>query len=172
MQRGRFVQAALSGCRLDTRLSLLPNAEINLFPRHETAILQSKVLAVSPSRRPIPSQIQSIDEHLIAILISSCGKFFRWALCTLLAFPAFGQKPVEISIPDGCSGLLTGGGEGKDDAPAPFLPAVATIRNLSNNATVRIMDGTNTNQLPFFGQVLASTPQEKQDQDDSCVAQH
>lgn len=86
-------------------------------------------------------------------------KFFLWALCTLLAFPAFGQKPVEISIPDGCSWLLTGGGEGQDDAPAPFLPAVATIRNLSNDATVRIMDGTNTNQLRTYSLPGATTSQ-------------
>lgn len=107
------------------------------------------------SNRPI----QSPAEHLLAKLGSFFMKIFFTAFCVLVVFPAFGQKPVEISIPDGCSWLLTGGGEGQDDAPAPFLPAVATIRNLSNDATIRIMDGTNTNQIRTYSLPGSNTSQ-------------
>lgn len=77
-------------------------------------------------------------------------------LCVAIALPVFGQEPVDISIPTGNSWLLTGGGEGQDDAPAPFLPATAIIQNRSNQATIRIMDSMNSRLLRSY-QLLSGT---------------
>lgn len=60
-------------------------------------------------------------------------------------------EPVRIEIPWGSAWLLTGGGTGQDDAPAPFLPADAVIRNRGNAAYVRVMDAAGVTQLRGFG---------------------
>ena len=71
-------------------------------------------------------------------------------ITTALATNAFSQDVVNISIPKGGSWLLTGGGPGQDDAPAPFLPATAIIQNYSEGATIRIMDSGNSKQLRTY----------------------
>lgn len=71
-------------------------------------------------------------------------------IAMLMAANAFGQDVVNISIPKGGSWLLTGGGPGQDDAPAPFLPAAAIIQNESEGATIRIMDSVNSKQLRTY----------------------
>lgn len=60
-------------------------------------------------------------------------------------------EPVRIEIPWGNAWLLTGGGPGQDDAPAPFLPADAVIRNGGHAVYVRVMDAAGTTQLRGFG---------------------
>lgn len=60
-------------------------------------------------------------------------------------------EPVRIEIPWGNAWLLTGGGPGQNDAPAPFLPADAVIRNRGNAVYVRVMDAAGTTQLRGFG---------------------
>ena len=60
-------------------------------------------------------------------------------------------EPVRIEIPAGNAWLLTGGGPGQDDAPAPFLPADAVIRNRGNAVYVRVMDADGMIQLRGFG---------------------
>lgn len=60
-------------------------------------------------------------------------------------------EPVRIEIPWGNAWLLTGGGPGQDDAPAPFLPADAVIRNGGRAVYVRVMDAAGTTQLRGFG---------------------
>ena len=61
------------------------------------------------------------------------------------------SEPVRIEIPAGNAWLLTGGGPGQDDAPAPFLPADAVIRNRGNAVYVRVMDAAGATQLRGFG---------------------
>ena len=61
---------------------------------------------------------------------------FSWAQAVV------GQGPVTIEIPPQGSWLLTGGGPGQDDIPAPFLPAIAFIQTVESGV-VRIMDDQN-----------------------------
>lgn len=73
------------------------------------------------------------------------------AMMVALGANAQETEPVRIEIPWGNSWLLTGGGPGQDDAPAPFLPADAVIRNSGNAVYVRVMDAAGTTQLRGFG---------------------
>ena len=84
------------------------------------------------------------------MLSSPCMKLITLIIATAIAANAFGQDVVNISIPKGGSWLLTGGGPGQDDAPAPFLPATAIIQNYSEDATVRIMNSGNSKQLRTY----------------------
>lgn len=73
------------------------------------------------------------------------------AMMVAVGVKAQETEPVRIEIPWGNSWLLTGGGPGQDDAPAPFLPADAVIRNRGNAVYVRVMDAAGTTQLRGFG---------------------
>ena len=84
-------------------------------------------------------------------------KLITLIIATAMAANAFGQDVVNISIPKGASWLLTGGGPGQDDAPAPFLPATAIIQNYSESATIRIMDSENSKQLRIYPLSAEST---------------
>lgn len=83
------------------------------------------------------------------------------AICLglVIAVIASGQDAVNIAIPPGVSWLLTGGGLGQDDAPAPFLPARAIVQNYASSATIRIMDGANVQQLRSFPLAAETTTQ-------------
>lgn len=57
------------------------------------------------------------------------------------------QGPVTVNVPSGNSWLLTGGGPGQDDVPAPFLPALAILQTNEKGASVRVMDASNRRVL-------------------------
>jgi hypothetical protein len=67
-----------------------------------------------------------------------------------------GQGPVTIEIPPNGSWLLTGGGPGQDDIPAPFLPAFALIQTAESGGVVRVMDDQNEEILSLL-RVSANT---------------
>ena len=67
-----------------------------------------------------------------------------------------GQGPVTIEIPPNGSWLLTGGGPGQDDIPAPFLPAIALIQTAESGGVVRVMDDQNEEILSLL-RVSANT---------------
>lgn len=73
----------------------------------------------------------------------------RFLLLLFVAFAtsATAQSPIDITVPAHGSWLLTGGGAGQDDAPAPFLPAMASIETAQSGADIRIMDQDNTTVL-------------------------
>lgn len=73
------------------------------------------------------------------------------AMLVAVGVKAQETEPVRIEIPAGNAWLLTGGGPGQDDAPAPFLPADAVIRNGGKAVEVRVMDAAGTTQLRGFG---------------------
>ncbi len=57
------------------------------------------------------------------------------------------QGPVTVNVPSGGSWLLTGGGPGQDDVPAPFLPALAILQTGETAASIRVMDASNRSVL-------------------------
>lgn len=57
------------------------------------------------------------------------------------------QGPVTVNVPAGGSWLLTGGGPGQDDVPAPFLPALAILQTGESAASIRVMDDANRRVL-------------------------
>ena len=57
--------------------------------------------------------------------------------------------PVTIEIPPKGFWLLTGGGPGQDEIPAPFLPAIALIQTVESGV-VRIMDDQNEEILSLL----------------------
>ena len=67
-----------------------------------------------------------------------------------------GQGPVTVEIPPQGSWLLTGGGPGQDDIPAPFLPAIALIQTSEYGGVVRVMDDQNEEVLNLL-RVSANT---------------
>ena len=67
-----------------------------------------------------------------------------------------GQGPVTVEIPPQGSWLLTGGGPGQDDIPAPFLPAIALIQTSESGGVVRVMDDQNEEILSLL-RVSANT---------------
>ena len=69
---------------------------------------------------------------------------FCWAQAVV------GQGPVTIEIPPQGSWLLTGGGSGQDDIPAPFLPAIALIQTAESGGIVRVMDDQNEGVLSLL----------------------
>ena len=69
---------------------------------------------------------------------------FSWAQAVV------GQGPVTIEIPPQGSWLLTGGGPGQDDIPAPFLPAIALIQTAESGGVVRVMDDQNEGVLSLL----------------------
>tara|TARA_B100000927_G_scaffold291398_1_gene293380 strand:+ start:1579 stop:1965 length:387 start_codon:yes stop_codon:yes gene_type:complete len=69
---------------------------------------------------------------------------FSWAQAVA------GQGPVTIEIPPKGSWLLTGGGPGQDDIPAPFLPAIALIQTAESGGVVRVMDDQNEEILSLL----------------------
>lgn len=73
------------------------------------------------------------------------------AMMVAVGVKAQEAEPVRIEIPAGNAWLLTGGGPGQDDAPAPFLPADAVISNGGHAVYVRVMDAAGTTQLHGFG---------------------
>ena len=75
---------------------------------------------------------------------------FSWAQAVV------GQGPVTIEIPPQGSWLLTGGGPGQDDIPAPFLPAIALIQTAECGGVVRVMDDQNEGVLSLL-RVSANT---------------
>jgi hypothetical protein len=75
---------------------------------------------------------------------------FSWAQAVV------GQGPVTIEIPPQGSWLLTGGGPGQDDIPAPFLPAIALIQTSESGGVVRVMDDQNKEILSLL-QVSGNT---------------
>ena len=75
---------------------------------------------------------------------------FSWAQAVV------GQGPVTIEIPPQGSWLLTGGGPGQDDIPAPFLPAIALIQTAECGGVVRVMDDQNEEVLNLL-RVSANT---------------
>ena len=75
---------------------------------------------------------------------------FCWAQAVV------GQGPVTIEIPPQGSWLLTGGGPGQDDIPAPFLPAIALIQTAECGGVVRVMDDQNEGVLSLL-RVSANT---------------
>ena len=75
---------------------------------------------------------------------------FCWAQAVV------GQGPVTIEVPQKGSWLLTGGGLGQDDIPAPFLPAIALIQTAESGGVVRVMDDQNEEILSLL-RVSANT---------------
>ena len=73
------------------------------------------------------------------------------AMMATMGVKAQKAEPVQIEIPWGNAWLLTGGGPGQDDAPAPFLPAEVVISNGAHAVYIRIMDATGVTQLRGFG---------------------
>ena len=67
-----------------------------------------------------------------------------------------GQGPVTVEISPQGSWLLTGGGPGQDDIPAPFLPAIALIQTSGSGGVVRVMDDQNEEVLNLL-RVSANT---------------
>jgi hypothetical protein len=67
-----------------------------------------------------------------------------------------GQGPITIEIPPQGSWLLTGGGPGQDDIPAPFLPAIALIQAAESGGVVRVIDDQNEEILSLL-RVSANT---------------
>lgn len=67
-----------------------------------------------------------------------------------------GQGPVTVEISPQGSWLLTGGGPGQDDIPAPFLPAIALIQTSESGGVVRVMDDQNEEVLNLL-RVSANT---------------
>ena len=78
-----------------------------------------------------------------------------WALFVVHMCAA--QGPVTVNVPAGGSWLLTGGGPGQDDVPAPFLPALAILQTGEMAASIRVMDAANR-------RVLERMPMEVKDQ--------
>ena len=68
-----------------------------------------------------------------------------WALFVVHMCAA--QGPVTVNVPAGGSWLLTGGGPGQDDVPAPFLPALAILQTDKAAASIRVMDASNRRVL-------------------------
>ena len=68
-----------------------------------------------------------------------------WALFVVHMCAA--QGPVTVKVPAGGSWLLTGGGPGQDDVPAPFLPALAILQTGEMAASIRVMDASNQRVL-------------------------
>ena len=68
-----------------------------------------------------------------------------WALIAVHMCAA--QGPVTVNVPAGGSWLLTGGGPGQDDVPAPFLPALAILQTGDAAASIRVMDAANRRVL-------------------------
>ena len=68
-----------------------------------------------------------------------------WALFVVHMCTA--QGPVTVNVPAGGSWLLTGGGPGQDDVPAPFLPALAILQSGEAAASIRVMDASNRRVL-------------------------
>ena len=75
---------------------------------------------------------------------------FCWAQAVV------GQGPVTVEVPPQGSWLLTGGGPGQDDIPAPFLPAIALIQTSESGGVVRVMDDQNEEVLNLL-RVSANT---------------
>lgn len=78
-------------------------------------------------------------------------------LALLAALTSKAQGPVTINVPSSGSWLLTGGGPGQDDVPAPFLPALAILQTGETAASIRVMDASNL-------RVLERMPMEADDQ--------
>ena len=68
-----------------------------------------------------------------------------WAL--IVVHTCVAQGPVTVNVPVGGSWLLTGGGPGQDDVPAPFLPALAILQTGETTASIRVMDASNRSAL-------------------------
>ena len=68
-----------------------------------------------------------------------------WAL--FVVHTCVAQGPVTVNVPAGGSWLLTGGGPGQDDVPAPFLPALAILQTGEAAASIRVMDAANRRVL-------------------------
>lgn len=68
-------------------------------------------------------------------------------LALFVVYTCAAQGPVTVNVPAGGSWLLTGGGPGQDDVPAPFLPALAILQTSETAASIRVTDASNRRVL-------------------------